>query len=295
MMILRVLMKPISANQLRPLALQTSPSLTIVTILSCCIRNTGAQALDGAVRDLLNKNTPFRSYLVLQDGEIVAEWNSTAPAAFAAGKGGPFDYGYFQRMGLDVMDTTIGNVFSITKTFTGMLFGVMMEDPSVVLDLDETLGQIFIDAPEPGCSFDLSPEVAKDKKCNCLDPIATGCNLDWGSVPDAEKKKNITIKELLTMTSGLTSPKVTNIFNGEMGGANLLLSFADPFFDAPNTYPWHSVSGTYKYLSANNILSYVIWAKTGKTPKEYAESSKVLHPCCSACQFVFRAFAVFRC
>ena len=138
MMILRVLMKPISANQLRPLALQTSPSLTIVTILSCCIRNTGAQALDGAVRDLLNKNTPFRSYLVLQDGEIVAEWNSTAPAAFAAGKGGPIDYGYFQRMGHDIMDPTINEVFSVTKTFTGMLFGVMMEDPSCPLSSTST-------------------------------------------------------------------------------------------------------------------------------------------------------------
>ena len=227
---------------------------------------------------MVQNGVPFRSYMVLQEGEVVAEWNSPMPAPFAAAKGTWFDDEYLKPAGQDVMDTSRSAVHSITKVFTGMLFGVMKGDPSVDLDLDETLGEIFADAPEPGCT----PTPGS---------VGYSCQIPWsspfGESEKAQKMKKITIKELLTMTSGLTSPAEPFMYAlGVAGGSDLTDSFASMSFGGPTPLRW----GNFTYLSDCNILSYVILAKTGKTPKQYAES-KVQHSCCSACHLVLRVFS----
>ena len=90
-------------------------------------------------------------------------------------------------------------------------------------------------------------------------------------------RENVTVEELLTMTSGLISPPEEDAANlaatmttdaiwdmalasGTIGGSNLTDSLARPDI---------GTKGTFSYLATSNILSYVIELRSDLTPREY--------------------------
>jgi CubicO group peptidase (beta-lactamase class C family) len=93
---------------------------------------------------------------------------------------------------------------------------------------------------------------------------------------EVDFKMNVTIFEMLTMTSGLNNPVLDNpaLANmtaaledgGDAGGGTLVGSLA-----------WPSVGekGIFHYLGVSNILSYVLQERTGMSPREYL-AQKVL-------------------
>jgi CubicO group peptidase (beta-lactamase class C family) len=130
--------------------------------------------------------------------------------------------------------------WSITKSWMSLLFGILTDEN--VISLNETLGEIF--------------------------PNDTA----WIGVNDTAElafKKNITIYDLLTMTSGLVNPAyeqmdayVQSFFpGGDGGGGSLSDSLA--YLDIVE-------KGIFSYVDASNILSYVIKEKTGMSPREYS-------------------------
>jgi len=158
---------------------------------------------------------------------------------------------------LDYQRNTVENddvygIWSATKAFTGMLIGSVMASDEYDLSIDDTLGDIF-----------------------------TG-EKDWTAIDDPEElasKQNVTIYELLTMTSGLTgfdanllSAISRNPSDGEpfdlANGAGINLRRSLVYHD------WNATEkGQYNYLPISNILSYVIVAVTGMTPREYAAAN----------------------
>lgn len=77
-----------------------------------------------------------------------------------------------------VNSATRAPVWSCTKTFTALLLGILIRDG--YLSLDETLGDIWN-----------------------YDPY----NAIWGSAWDADNRKALTIRSILTMTAGLSLPE----------------------------------------------------------------------------------------
>ncbi len=148
-----------------------------------------------------------------------------------------------------VTDDTIYELWSATKSVMSMIIGTILHSDEYDLSLNDTLGDIF-----------------------------TNEN-DWSEIEDEEEvefKKNITIFEMLTMTSGLWQVNpISNPFS--------MISL-DPLnpLDPPNTaginleesLAFNDWNATYKgemhYVYTSNILSYVILAVTGMTPMEYA-------------------------
>eukprot|EP00531_Pseudo-nitzschia_arenysensis_P005395 CAMPEP_0116156788 /NCGR_PEP_ID=MMETSP0329-20121206/23011_1 /TAXON_ID=697910 /ORGANISM="Pseudo-nitzschia arenysensis, Strain B593" /LENGTH=277 /DNA_ID=CAMNT_0003653879 /DNA_START=37 /DNA_END=866 /DNA_ORIENTATION=+ len=148
-----------------------------------------------------------------------------------------------------VSDDTIYELWSATKAVTSMIIGTILYSDEYDLSIDDTLGDIFTNAA------------------------------DWSEIEDEEEvefKKNITIFEILTMTSGLW--QVNPITNP------LAMISANPLnpFDPPNTAgvdlaeslafnEWNATEkGELNYVYTSNILSYVVLAVTGMTPMEYA-------------------------
>ncbi len=94
---------------------------------------------------------------------------------------------------------------------------------------------------------------------------------------EVDFKRNVTIYEMLTMTSGLLNPIIDDPVDGEAavldggdaGGGTLVGSLA-----------WPSVGekGIFHYLGVTNILSYVLQERTGMSPREYL-AEKVLDAC----------------
>lgn len=152
------------------------------------------------VLELATSTPEIRTILVLEQGKVVAE--------------------YVRH---DVNPSTPNLVHSVTKSWMGLAIGMMVQDG--VLDVDETLGDIFNDP-----------------------------NL-WQGMRDRDIRQAVTVKELLTMTSGME----TNRANG--GGGSLFESLEGPPIKGDKELA---------YLAVNNILSYVVPARTTyATPREY--------------------------
>ena len=165
--------------------------------------NPGATALNGA----LSAQPSIRAGLLIENGKVAAS---------------------YYREGVDPGD--IYPVFSVTKSITSLLIGLLVDDG--LLSLDETLGDVFPD--EDGTV--------------------------WPNVEESNFVANVTIREMLTMTSGLVSPNDFNMFDlQDLGGGSLVGSLS---------YPEIGTEGQFSYLSTSNILSYVIEERSGKKPME---------------------------
>jgi len=124
------------------------------------------------------------------------------------------------------MDTKVYQ-WSATKSWASLLMGTLVDRGRV--GLNDTLGDIF-------------PEEE-----------------DWSEVEEAWKKKQATLYELLTMTSGFRDDPEA----GER--AQLTWKQAINFVDFS-----FRLQGEYFYCSACHILGHVIQQITGKTPFDYA-------------------------
>lgn len=138
-----------------------------------------------------------------------------------------------------VEDDAFYNLHSMTKSFMALFLGVAIESEEYDLSYNDTLGEIF-------------PERAA-----------------WATIENEAEmafKKNITVLELMTMTSGLDAGIGINPFD---------------LFDIPNAVgesleeslgvPGYSpeMKGKFLYLSASNIPSYVLQQTTNSTPLEF--------------------------
>jgi CubicO group peptidase (beta-lactamase class C family) len=144
----------------------------------------------------------------------------------------------------DVDPNDFYQVWSTTKSWMSMLFGFAVEEG--LIGLGETLGEIFTNESV------------------------------WAELnaTEVDFKRNVTIYEMLTMTSGLLNPIIDDPVDGEAavldggdaGGGTLVGSLA-----------WPSVGekGIFHYLGVSNILSYVLQERTGMSPREYL-AEKVL-------------------
>lgn len=141
----------------------------------------------------------------------------------------------------NVVDDDAFHLFSATKVVMSMIIGTIISSDEYDLSLDDTLGDLF-----------------------------TGEN-DWIAIEDPDEvafKQNVTILELLTMSSGLTMTGGTDPLSlpgdlPNMAGRNLQQSLAFHGWNA-------TIKGEYEYLAFSNVLSYVIVAATGMTPREYS-------------------------
>jgi CubicO group peptidase (beta-lactamase class C family) len=157
----------------------------------------------------------IQGYLVLEQGLKVAEY-------------------YNPTYNNNMTNTTIKDLFSINKSFTGLCFGIMEQQG--LIQLSETLGDIW-----PSSSLSDSRFV-------------------WGNVTDAVLlRQSITIESLLTQTSGFDDASFDNIDFQNLGGATLT--------EALN-FPVHlgdDLKGNFAYLAFANILSYVVYERTNGT------------------------------
>ena len=154
------------------------------------------------------------SYLVLENGRKIAEYyNGDATA-----------------------DTT-RDVYSIAKSWTGLLFGIMIDRGHI--RLEQTVGDIW--------SY---PD-----------------NEVWSSVDDeASEVKDITVDQLLSMTSGFVDDTpMAELDWLNVGGEDL----AGALNHVGHTGEQNE--GKFNYLGFANILGYVVKEATGKTPVEYAQ------------------------
>lgn len=143
-----------------------------------------------------------------------------------------------------VRDDDVYNLWSASKAVMSFFIGTILFSPQYNLTMNTTLGEIFV-----------------------------GEN-DWSEVTDPEElafKQNVTIYEMLTMSSGLTTSIDLDVLslnpfapidvpNG--AGINLRQSLAHPGVNA-------TLKGTMNYMPISNVLSYVILVVTGMTPLEY--------------------------
>lgn len=116
-------------------------------------QNPGAEELI----NIASREPEVLGLVVLEHGEIVTEYYKSP----------------------QISESTLNFIWSCTKSWTSLLFGIMEDEGEI--SLDETLGDIW---PDP------------EKKL-------------WGSIRDAEERKEITIEALLTLTSGLTNLRYT--------------------------------------------------------------------------------------
>ncbi|KAL9179786.1 hypothetical protein ACHAXT_007756 [Thalassiosira profunda] len=142
---------------------------------------------------------------------------------------------------------TPNQVWSTTKSWTSLLIGLLVDEGK--LSVEETLGDIFTDEAV------------------------------WADVADA--RKNITVHEMLTMSSGLHTPAAQSIdkmleLSEEEVPATLEALLNDGGITGGGTSLSHSlafpdtgVTGEFHYLGSSQILSYVITERSGMTPREY--------------------------
>jgi len=156
----------------------------------------------------------------------------------------------YQRDNINQED--VFELWSATKATMSMFVGTVIYNDDYDLTEDDTLGEIFTDERA------------------------------WSDIVDPEElafKQNITILELLTMTSGLIQDiDSTMILSGlsanvmrpvnipNSAGINIRESLALPDWNATER-------GNYNYLFTSNILSYVILEVTGMTPFEYVSAN----------------------
>ena len=186
-----------------------------------------------AVNETAAKDPFIRSAIVLEKGKVVAKYIRD-----------------------DVDENEPHHVWSVTKSWTSLLIGMLIESGD--LSLNETLKDIF------------------DKRSTRKAFNNTNAFTDVSD--DTTKfRENVTVEELLTMTSGLISPPEEDAANlaatmttdaiwdmalasGTIGGSNLTDSLARPDI---------GTKGTFSYLATSNILSYVIELRSDLTPREY--------------------------
>jgi len=144
----------------------------------------------------------------------------------------------------DVDPTKPFQIWSATKSWIGLLVGIMLRDGQIK-SLDESLGDIFIN------------------------------ETDWNTVTNETNfRKNVTLRELLTMTSGLVSPPFDEQ-NMEASIQELFASTAPNSYgggkDLPDSlaYPWVAQKGQFSYLGISNIMSYVLLQLTGLSPRQF--------------------------
>lgn len=135
----------------------------------------------------------------------------------------------------------IRHLFSITKSWTGLLMGVA--ETEGLLTLNETL-------------WDIWPDEAI-----------------WETVEDAEDRKNTTLKQILQMTGGYAMPEgyIKDALVDALPFTDNRLGGKD-FQDSLTYHPLNTTNiGSYAYIMASNLLSYVIQEKTGMMPEDYAK------------------------
>jgi len=141
----------------------------------------------------------------------------------------------------DVIPGRLVHLWSATKSITSLLIGLLVD--SGQLSVNDTLGDIFSnDSPA----------------------------WDDLNATEAAFTKNVTIEELLTMTSGLieepidlaeiSSGEVIFTDGGNAGGADLPSTMSTPSIDG--------TKGEFYYLGVSQILSYVIREVSGMSPRE---------------------------
>lgn len=172
-----------------------------------------------AIDDVLHASPNVRTFMVIDGGEIVVSY-----ARDDVDPGEPYE------------------VFSVTKSVTSLLIGILIDENAT--SVDETLGEIFTN------------------------------ETIWEGVDDADYRKNITIREMLTMTSGMrfswsdiaTPEWISGYCTSNQVGDLLRLSLGDPSI---------GTKGQFEYLIVNDILGYTILERTGLTPREFL-ATKVL-------------------
>ena len=192
-------------------------------------QSVGAQT----VTDYAVTHPTIRTVLVLEHGQIVAEYVR------------------------EDVDPRIPNpVWSTTKSWISLLIGCMVQDGLIALD--ETLGDIFEDAD----MWDTSTAGNTSSTTDDSDTMETMDN-------DMAYRQAVTLKRMLSMTSGLMSPlpgsnetEIIFMDGGNLGGASMTDSLMHPRVEPEQ-------KGAFQYLASNNILSYVIQQRTNRTPREY--------------------------
>lgn len=142
----------------------------------------------------------------------------------------------------DVVADSAYPVFSVTKSWISLMIGMLIDDGALMLN--ETLGDIFLDK-------------------RCPDGVI------WALVEEADFVQNVTIHEMLTMTSGLVSPAIEldmdlwshPYVQANHGGANLTDSL---------NYLEIGTKGELSYVGTSQILSYVIMERSALTPRQFA-------------------------
>jgi len=126
-------------------------------------------------------------------------------------------------------DAKVQSVWSVTKTFVATLIGIMIQKGFLT---EETTLEVAL------------PRV------------------DWGVVQDADAKKAITIRQILSLSSGLQEGTCSAFEAPQQDSVEEALN-KDKFVKAD--------IGAHFYLCYNSIPSYVIFQLTGKTPLRYAQ------------------------
>ena len=134
------------------------------------------------------------------------------------------------------------DVQSATKSWMSLLFGTLVDDG--LLSLDETLGDIF---PEDDA---------------------------WADVSDGSTdfRKEVTVKELLTMTSGFIDPHMQwsiDWVNGRAGYDDMPLELGGQSLQGSLANPKIGPKGQWHYFAMSQIPSYIIMKRTGMTPRQY--------------------------
>ena len=144
----------------------------------------------------------------------------------------------------DVDPTQTFPVYSVTKSFVSLIIGMLIDDG--ILSLDETLGDVFLNK-------------------RCIDGVL------WNKVDQADFVQEVTIEEMLTMTSGLLNPNIdpdevdwTDPYvQANHGDANLTHTLN--YLDASGE------KGEFHYVLTSQILGYVIKERSGLTPRQFAK------------------------
>lgn len=171
--------------------------------------NTGSDAMISFAESSSN----LYGFIVIENGEVVAEY---------------YDDDYVSSKGKSA-------IWSCTKTWTSLLFGVMEEEGLI------SMSDRLVD-------------------------IADGSF--WNTVRDADLRKELSMEAILSMTAGLRlglQYLIEIIFGLTLGGNSGLdcLEYHDIIETNINT--------VWEYAAVGNLLSYVIKGRTGMTPEEYAE------------------------
>jgi len=138
----------------------------------------------------------------------------------------------------NMTNTTINAIYSVNKSFTGLCFGIM--EYLGLIALNETLLDIW--------------------------PLTSHGDM-WNQVSEANLRQAITIESLLVHTSGFDDPALDSIDFQNLGGSNLTDALNFP------QYLGDDQVGKFAYLAFANILSYVVYERTGRPIQEFMQEN----------------------